>query len=259
MDKPIYSSPDSLAENGIYLPLDLRFDAGEVEELLNACLAYGDFSTIMGLLHRRFVCVLKRNDSISKSLTKICTYCEAPFEKILRHYNLVELLTMTTIAKAPGQEFHADHIAGGGMEWLTVAVCLTDINKDCGAFEFIPGTHKILNNDPSNVYRKIIAQDLGDYANVDDAEALELSAGSVFCYNGKLLHRGTANNSEQQYRSILFFTFGPTWDEWARYAKEEEPEIFETVRWCTFNGSGKVHSDYASCTLGDFVEKAMKE
>lgn len=78
--------------------------------------------------------------------------------------------------------------------YFTVFIPLTDIRTDNGPTEVILGSHKLSVNDARMMNRMYLLANCGD----------------VIIMNGKLLHRGTPNFSDEN-RDVIYLVFAASW------------------------------------------------
>ena len=134
-----------------------------------------------GLVSRSAIC---RSLVINELILGIAEkYLEQYTRKIILH--LTQAITINPGGEA--QVLHRDREAWG--DYLPLKIepqlntiwALTDFTKENGATRCVPGSHK---------------WDRSQRANPDQITQSEMSLGSVFIYNGSILHSGGANHSK---------------------------------------------------------------
>jgi hypothetical protein len=92
---------------------------------------------------------------------------------------------------------------------FNVFVPLVDVTTENGTTEFIPGTHS------DECFESMVASAL-ELAQTDpslqhaSAVRAHVSAGTVICFDVRVLHRGLANASQNE-RPMMYFTFARDW------------------------------------------------
>jgi ectoine hydroxylase-related dioxygenase (phytanoyl-CoA dioxygenase family) len=105
-----------------------------------------------------------------------------------------------------GQPLHADHRepAPGTCLYLHLVCALDPFGPANGATRLVPGTHREAVSDEDAVRRE------------DDAEVVEMAAGSALAFDGSLLQAGSANTTDRPRRALhVFFCrrwVKPHWD-----------------------------------------------
>ncbi len=183
-----------------------------------------------GLVSRSGVCrSLVTNDLIIEIAEN---YLRQYTKKILLH--LTQAITIHPGGKA--QVLHRDRGAWG--DYLPVEIepqlntiwALTDFTKENGATRCVPGSHK---------------WDWSQRANPDQIVQSEMSLGSVFIYNGSVLHSGGANYSENPRMGLnLTYCLG-----WLRTEENQylscPPEIAKNFDPTLQNLLGYTQGEYA--------------
>ena len=127
---------------------------------------------------------------VSEAITTTVEHGHDPLSSFLRNDQLlVELSSITVFPNAKAQPLHRDE-ANRGHYLVSVFINLAATSKGVGALQVMPGSHDM------------------EQGGAGEAISLELPKGSAVFMNSKLLHAGGANTSNDQIRSVFYFSMG---------------------------------------------------
>ena len=211
LNKEEYKKAKKKFDDEGFIVFENLISSNEVEEYLNALDPYlkkniKGRNNFEGLKTNRIYGLLDKSEIFGKMVTN-SVVMQFVRDELGESALLSALLAINLMPGETVQPWHTDdgyvHVEMPHPSFgISAFWALTDTNKENGATELLPGSHKW---DKSKLAKYIKLDDyqsegfLGhnlSEAPENEKEVIELSAGSLLLTKGTLIHRGGANNSD---------------------------------------------------------------